>query len=450
MKLVSPSATITKKANIFACSMLRKSLAVFTIMGISLLLVHIDSYRRFNPAQSHATENNYQTNENNKVTKTEFGRTEDGQKVYLYTLTNANGLVAKITNYGAILTELHLPDNKGKLDDVVLGFERLEDYFSANRYLYFGAVVGRVANRIKNAQFTLDGQQYDLTANAAPHHIHGGNKGFDKVVWSAEPIKSSQGQALKLTYLSSDREEGYPGNLAVTAIYTLTNDNELKLEMTATTDKPTPVNLVNHSYWNLAGHDRGNILGQYLTINGDRYTPSNKQRIPTGEIKSVKDTPYDFTQPRLIGEGIDQLRSIFKQNRRVGYDLNYVLNGELSQMKLAATVYEPLSGRVMELHTNQPGLQFFSGNFRKLETPGKEGVVYKRHQGLCLETQHFPNSVNQPNFPSVILRPGETYQHIMVHKFYTKQNNLGEILVPNTQLEKVAEGFKFTKFGKRR
>ena len=445
-----PSATITKKANIFACSMFRKSLAVFTIMGISLLLVNIDSYRRFNPAQSHATENNYQTNENNKVTKTEFGRTEDGQKVYLYTLTNANGLVAKITNYGAILTELHLPDNKGKLDDVVLGFERLEDYFSANRYLYFGAVVGRVANRIKNAQFTLDGQQYDLTANAAPHHIHGGNKGFDKVVWSAEPIKSSQGQALKLTYLSSDREEGYPGNLAVTAIYTLTNDNELKLEMTATTDKPTPVNLVNHSYWNLAGHDRGNILGQYLTINGDRYTPSNKQRIPTGEIKSVKDTPYDFTQPRLIGEGIDQLRSIFKQNRRVGYDLNYVLNGELSQMKLAATVYEPLSGRVMELHTNQPGLQFFSGNFRKLETPGKEGVVYKRHQGLCLETQHFPNSVNQPNFPSVILRPGETYQHIMVHKFYTKQNNLGEILVPNTQLEKVAEGFKFTKFGKRR
>ena len=225
---------------------------------------------------------------------------------------------------------------------------------------------------------------------------------------------------------------------------TLTSDNELKLEMTATTDKPTPVNLVNHSYWNLAGHARGNILGQYLTINADRYTPSNEQRIPTGEIKSVKDTPYDFTQPRLIGEAIDRLKNILKQNYRGGYDLNYVLNSESSKMKLAATLYEPQSGRVMELHTNQPGLQFFSGNFGELETLGKGGVVYKRHQGLCLETQHFPNSVNQPNFPSVILRPGETYQHVMVHKFYTKQNNLGEILAPNTQVEKVAGGFQFT------
>ena len=230
--------------------MLRKSLTVFTIMGINLLLVNVDSYRGFNPARSYATENNDQIGENNKVTKTEFGQTEDGQKVYLHTLTNGNGLVAKITNYGAILTELHLPDNQGKLDDVVLGFDRLEDYLAAK--LYFGAIVGRVANRIANAKFTLDGKQYNLAANSNSNHIHGGNKGFDKVVWKAEPINSSRGQALKLTYLSSDGEEGYPGNLAVTAIYTLTNDNELKLEMTATTDKPTPVNLVNHSYWNLA------------------------------------------------------------------------------------------------------------------------------------------------------------------------------------------------------
>ncbi len=424
--------------------MLRKFLTVFSMMGMSLLVLNVDSYRGFNSYKSYATENNYSSKENNSVTKIEFGQTKEGQKVDLYTLTNTNGLVAKITNYGAILTELHLPDNNGELDDVVLGFDSLEDYFAANRYLYFGAVVGRVANRIKDAQFTLDGQQYDLAANAAPHHIHGGNKGFDKVVWEAEPINSNEGAVLKLTYLSSDDEEGYPGNLAVTVVYTLTNNNELKLEMTARTDKPTPVNLVNHSYWNLAGHAHGNILGQYLTINADRYTPSNEQRIPTGKIKSVKDTPYDFTQPRLIGEGMNQLRNTLKQKYRGGYDLNYVLNGESEKIKLAATVYEPHSGRVMELHTNQPGMQFFSGNIGELETLGKGDVVYKNHQGLCLETQHFPDSVNQPNFPSVILRPGETYRHLMVHKFYTKQNNLGEILAPNTQVEKVAGGFEFT------
>lgn len=244
------------------------------------------------------------------------------------------------------------------------------------------------------------------------------NQGFDKVVWKAEAIYSNQGQALQLTDLSPDGEEGYPGNLAVTAIYTLTDNNELKLEMTATTDQSTPVNLVNHSYWNLAGHDHGNILEHYLTINADRYTPNNKRRIPTGEIKLVKDTPYDFTQPQLIGERINQLIDFLKQKKNRGYDDNYVLNGEEDKIKLAATVYEPQSGRVMELYTNQPGIQFYSSNFRpELEITGKEGAIYTTHQGLCLETQHFPNSVNQPNFPSVILRPGETYRHIMVHKF---------------------------------
>ena len=425
--------------------MLKTFLTAFTMMGISLLTVNLDPDQGFKPNQSYAAENNYSSKENNKnntVTKTEFGRTEDEQKVHLYTLTNSNGLVAKITNYGAILTELHLPDNQGRLDDVVLGFDSLENYFATN--FYFGAIVGRVANRIKDARFILDGQEYNLAANASPHHIHGGNQGFDKVVWQAEPINSSQGQALKLTYHSPDGEEGYPGNLKVTAIYTLTNDNELKLEMTATTNEPTPVNLVNHSYWNLAGHDRGNILGQYLTLNADRYTPSNEKLIPTGEIESVKDTPYDFTQPRLIGEGMNQLRNTLKQKYPGGYDLNYVLNGESNQIKLAATLYEPQSGRVMELHANQPGMQFFSGNIGELETKGKGDVVYQNHQGLCLETQHFPDSVNQPNFPSVILRPGETYRHIMVHRFYTKQNNLGEIIALNAQVEKVATGFEFT------
>ncbi|MGL5075766.1 MAG: aldose epimerase family protein, partial [Waterburya sp.] len=299
--------TIGTNENIFARSMLRKFLTVFTMMGVSLLVVNIDSYKGLKPNLSEATENNHQTLTNNSVTKIEFGQTQDGQKAALYTLTNANGLVAKITNYGAILTELHLPDNQGQLDDVVLGFDTLKDYFAANRYLYFGAVVGRVANRIKDAQFTLDGQDYNLAANATPHHIHGGIKGFDKVVWQAEPINSREGQALKLTYLSPDSEEGYPGNLKVASLYTLTNNNELKLEMTATTDKPTPVNLVNHSYCNLAGHYHGNILGQYLTINADQYTPTDQQGIPTGKIKSVKNTPYDFTQPQLIKEGIYQL-----------------------------------------------------------------------------------------------------------------------------------------------
>jgi galactose mutarotase-like enzyme len=402
------------------------STVVMTIgLSIFLLITCACEGENQKAEASFSTDSSYQTKKQEKkqtsIVKTEFGQTENGQKVYLYTLTNTNGLVAKITNYGAILTELHLPDNNGELDDVVLGFDSLGDYLAANRYLYFGAVVGRVANRIANAEFTLDGRQYNLAANAAPHHIHGGNKGFDKVVWEAEPINSSQRQALKLTYLSPDGEEGYPGNLKVTAIYTLTNNNEFKLEMTATTDKPTPVNLVNHSYWNLAGHDRGNILGQYLTIDADKYTPSNEQGIPTGEIKSVKDTPYDFTQPQLIGEGIDRLRNTLKQNYPVGYDLNYVLNGASDKIELAATVYEPKSGRVMELYTNQPGMQFFSGNFDELETLGKGGVAYKRHQGLCLETQHFPDSVNQPNFPSVILRPGEIYHHIMIYKFGVAQ-----------------------------
>ena len=417
--------------------MLRKFLTALTTIAMGLLVVNLNDYRGLEPNRANATEKN-------SITKTEFGQTQDGQKVELYTLTNTNGLVARITNYGAILTELHLPDRQGQLDDVVLGFDTLKDYFAANRNLYFGAIVGRVANRIQDARFTLDGQKYNLAANAAPHHIHGGDRGFDKVVWSAKPINSSQGQTLKLTYLSPDGEEGYPGNLQVTAIYTLTNDNQLNLETIATTDKPTPVNLVNHSYWNLAGGDRPNILGQYLTINADTYTPTNEQQIPTGEIESVKDTPYDFTQPRLIGEGLNQLKNTLKHDDAVGYDLNYVLNKEADEIKLAATVYEPKSGRVMELYTNQPGMQFFSGNIGELATLGKGDTVYQNYQGLCLETQHFPNSVNQSNFPSVILRPGETYRHLMVHKFYTKQNNLGEIITANNQVEKVAGGFEFT------
>ncbi|MCC5600320.1 aldose epimerase family protein [Nostoc favosum] len=377
--------------------------------------------------------------QNTSITVTEWGKAENGQSVNLFTLTNANGLVAKITNYGAIITELKVPDRQGKLDDVVLGFDTLEAYKQVNRYSYFGAIVGRVANRIANGKFTLDGKEYTLATNAGLHHLHGGKKGFDQVVWQAEPITSLTGATLKLTYLSVDGEEGYPGNLTVTVTYTLTNNNEFKMEMTATTDKPTPVNLTNHSYWNLAGHASGSILGHQLLINADKYTPNNAQKIPTGEIKLVQNTPYDFTQPKLINDGIKQL-----EGDKPSYDINYVLNGKPGQIKLAAKVDELFSGRVMEVYTTKPGMQLYTGYLQNLKTQGKGGVNYQGYAGLCLETQYFPNSINQPNFPSTILRPGQIYRHITIHKFYTKQDNLQSILDKNTQVEKIARNFKFT------
>lgn len=377
--------------------------------------------------------------QNASITVTEWGKAENGQSVNLFTLTNANGLVAKITNYGAIITELRVPDRRGKLDNVVLGFDTLEAYKQVNRYSYFGAIVGRVANRIANGKFTLDGKEYTLATNAGLHHLHGGKKGFDQVVWQAEPITSPTGATLKLTYLSVDGEEGYPGNLTVTVTYTLTNNNEFKMEMTATTDKPTPVNLTNHSYWNLAGHASGSILGHQLLINADKYTPNNAQKIPTGEIKLVQNTPYDFTQPKLINDGIKQL-----EGDKPSYDINYVLNGKPGQIKLAAKVDEVFSGRVMEVYTTKPGMQLYTGYLQNLKTQGKGGVNYQGYAGLCLETQYFPNSVNQPNFPSTILRPGQIYRHTTTHKFYTKQDNLQSILDKNTQVEKIARNFKFT------
>jgi galactose mutarotase-like enzyme/sugar lactone lactonase YvrE len=369
----------------------------------------------------------------------EWGKTANGQAVQLFTLTNANGLVAKITNYGGIITELRVPDRNAKLEDIVLGFDNLEAYKQANRYLYFGAIVGRVANRIANGKFTLDGKEYTLATNAGLHHLHGGKKGFDQVVWQAETINSPTEATLKLTYLSPDGEEGYPGNLRATVTYTLTNNNELKIEMAATTDKPTPVNLANHSYWNLASHASGSIRGHQLSINADQYTPNDVQQIPTGEIKVVKNTPYDFTQTKFINDGLKQL-----EGKKSSYNINYVLNGNSGQIKLAATVYELLSGRVMEVYTTKPGMQLYTGYLRNLKTQGKGGVNYQGYAGLCLETQYFPNSVNQPNFPSTILYPGQVYRHITKYKFYTKPNNLQTIVEKNAKVEKIAGGLKFT------
>ncbi|HEY7311118.1 MAG TPA: aldose epimerase family protein, partial [Gemmataceae bacterium] len=278
------------------------------------------------------------------VKKESFGKTSDGVEVFLYTLTNASGTKAKIMTYGAILTELHVPDRDGKLADVVLGFDNLKDYLAGHPY--FGATVGRVANRIAKGEFTLGGKTYKLAVNNGPNSLHGGKKGFDKVVWEAEPVTVPDAAAVKFTYVSKDGEEGYPGNLTATVVYTLTNNNALRLDYTAKTDKATPVNLTNHSYFNLAGPKSGDILGHELTLNADRYTPADDTLIPTGEIKPVKDTPLDFTKPRKIGERIEQIKA-----DPVGYDHNYVLNSGGKELALAATVREPKSGRVMEMYT---------------------------------------------------------------------------------------------------
>ena len=343
-----------------------------------------------------------------RVQKSSFGALPDGTAVDLFTLANANGLSAKVATYGAIITELHVPDGKGQFCDIVLGYDNLEQYL--RKHPFFGATVGRVANRIAKGRFTLDGQTYALATNNGPNHLHGGLKGFDKKVWQAEP---QTGAAVKFSYTSPDGEEGYPGTLAVAVTMTLTDANELRLDYTATTDKPTPVNLTNHSYFNLAGE--GSALEHEMMLAADYYTPSDSTLIPTGEIKLVKDTPMDFTAPRPIGSRFAQL-----QNKPVGYDYNYVLNSGGKGLALAARVSEPRSGRVMEVHTTQPGIQFYSANFLDGTLTGKRGVVYQQHSAFCLETQHFPDSVNQPQFPSVILRPGQTYRQTTVHKFLTR------------------------------
>jgi len=362
--------------------------------------------------------------------KTEpFGKTPDGQAVDLYTLTNRNGLKARITNYGAILVSMEVPDRKGVLADVTLGYDNLEQYIK--RGAFFGATVGRYANRIGGAKFTLYGVEYKLAANNGPNHIHGGRKGFDKVVWKLEEIKAQGNEAfVRLSYLSKDGEEGYPGNLACKVTYILTNDNELKISYQAQTDKTTIVNLTNHSYWNLAGQGSGDVLGHELMLNADRYTVFGEGLIPTGEIRSVKDSPLDFTKPMTIGARIKQVGN--------GYDHNYVLNSareikdsgssasavSLShglnggKLALCARVYEPNSGRVMEVHTTEPGVQLYTANF--LDVIGKGGKPYKKHYGFCLETQHFPDSPNKPHFPPVVLKPGEKFTSLTVHKFYTK------------------------------
>lgn len=341
-----------------------------------------------------------------------FGRTGDGREVTLYDLTNSNGLRARVIDYGAIIVSLEVPDREGKPADLALGFDDLESYVKRNPL--FGAVVGRYANRISNASFTLDGIEYMLTKNAGKNHIHGGGKKrFDKVVWKGRPLRNKEGVGVEFTHLSKDGEEGFPGNLDCTVTYILTDKNELKINYKATTDKPTIVNLTNHSYFNLAGAGSGDVRGHEIMINADRYTPAGEGLIPTGEIRSVENTPLDFTEPQTIGARIDEL----KETR--GYDHNYVLNKSNGPLDLASRVYEPASGRVMEVYTTEPGVQFYTANGMK-NVKGKGGAVYQRHYGFCLETQHYPDSPNKPNFPSTVLRPGREYNTTTTFRFSTK------------------------------
>jgi len=342
------------------------------------------------------------------TTAAAFGKLGD-TPVQIYTLTNKNGLVARITNYGATLTELHVPDRAGTLADVVLGFDDLDGYRKGTAY--FGAIVGRVANRIMNASFELEGQRYSLAANDRPHHLHGGRTGWDKVIWNARPVDTADGPALELIYVSKDGEEGYPGTVTARTVYTLTNKNELKVEMDATTDKTTLVNMAHHSYWNLGGYNSGTILDHELMLNADQYTPGTPM-VPDGRVVSVKGTPFDFTSVKAVGRDLKQTGG-----KPIGYDHNFVVNGPPTQLRPVARLRDPKSGRVMTVAADQPGVQFYTGNFLDGSAKGK-GATYGQYAALCLETQKFPNAINVPAWrDQVILRPGQMYRHLMVHTF---------------------------------
>jgi aldose 1-epimerase len=336
----------------------------------------------------------------------------------LYTLRNENGFEARITNYGGILVSLKVPDRDGRLGDVVLGFDSLEGYLStdyARCNPYFGALIGRYANRIGQAAFTLAGKVYSLAANDGINHLHGGIRGFDKVVWEGRLLQGGE-SALELHYVSKDGDEGYPGNLAVTAIYTVTADNTLKIEFSASTDKETPVNLTHHSYFNLAG--KGDILDHEVLIHARAFTPVDRVHIPTGELLSVKGTPFDFNEPVKVGSRIDQHDQQLNFGR--GYDHNWVIDKPLSQLGRMAKVYEPGSGRVMEVFSTEPGLQFYSGNFLDGTLKGKNGRAYCSRNGLCMEPQRYPDSPNKPDFPSGVLKPAEIYSHTILYRFSTE------------------------------
>lgn len=350
------------------------------------------------------------------IIKEFYGYAIDGTKIDIFTLTNSNGMMVKITNYGGIIVSIFSHDRNGNIDDIVLGFDKLDKYFKKGPY--FGAIIGRHANRIEGGSFILNGEKYTLAQNDGNNHLHGGLTGFDKVIWQAETEETDESQILKLSYTSADGEEGYPGKLEVKVTYTLTDENQLKIDYFAVCDKDTIVNLTNHSYFNLSGHNSGDILNHLLVINSDKFTVNDEYSIPTGEIRDVTGTPLDFAKPTRIGDRIydnyEQL--IFAK----GYDHNWILNVSGKTPEKAAEVYDNTTGRVMEVYTTKPGIQFYSANYLDGSVIGKGGVIYNKHAGLCLETQYFPNGINNKHFPSPILRAGEEYSHSTIYKFSTR------------------------------
>lgn len=343
------------------------------------------------------------------IQQEEFGKLPNGSSVKRYTLKNKNGVIVRAIDYGAIITELWTHDRAGKSQDIVCGFDNLEQYLKGHPY--FGATIGRYGNRIANGRFTLEGKEYTLATNNGPNALHGGLKGFDKQLWISESLNGKAGrQSVKFSYVSKDGEEGYPGNLSVSVVFTLTDENQLQIEYSATTDKATVVNLTNHSYFNLSGW--GSILDHEVTLFADRYTPVSSTLIPTGGIAPVKGTALDFTQPTSIGARIQQLVPT-----PGGYDHNFVLNSEGKGLALAARVHDPKSGRRLEVRTTEPGIQFYTGNFLDGKLTGVGGVNYPKHSAFCIETQHFPDSPNHPNFPSTVLRVGETFRSSTIYAF---------------------------------
>jgi aldose 1-epimerase len=387
----------------------------FRLLPVAALLLFGISCNR-KSTETHAMPDSVNVQSKAKISVASFGSMPDGTAISQYTLTNTRGMTMKVINYGGIITNLMAPDKNGTYEDVVLGFDSLSSYLKSNPY--FGAVIGRYGNRIAKGKFTLDGKTYSLAQNNGPNNLHGGPNGFDKRVWTIEEQAVDNGVALKLTYLSKDMEEGYPGNLNAEVIYQLTDSNELKINYRATTDKKTIVNLTQHTYFNLSGNTKTDILGHELLIAADQFVPVDNTLIPTGKLQPVSETAFDFKTPVAIGSRIDKDEEQLKFGK--GYDHCWVLKEPGDSLKLAATLHDPATGRVMSVHTTEPGIQFYSGNFLDGSHTGKYGVVYNKRYGLCLETEHFPDSPNQKSFPSVVLNPGDVYKTQTVYSFSVK------------------------------